>query len=607
MVSFASILYIPRWEKPQLEWIEHNCSILSKYGSVLVILDGHTEISIPKEAYPFFTPKSEGPIFLLQQVLSQLAENHFLFLRQGTKIEIETLEPFIADSMAYLASSPISKSDIISDSCIFFTKELIPVLTKIPPILCLGYGAALTAILDKSNIDWGKIQCGITINPILPTAYIQQQMANTLSGFLTKLTSQPPIIVEKWYTPSTEKVSIIVLVWNNLKVTIPCLLSIMKYTFQPFELIIIDNGSEENVEGWVQKKLRKFTNVIYHRNDINQGFPQGCNDGINLATGEHILLLNNDTIVTPFWLSRLMGAFADQKIGMVGPMSVNNGSDQNIGVIPYKNPKEMLIFSAHYSRHNLGSITDVSVIIGLCMLIHNKVWTKLGGLDPIYGFGNGEDSDYCIRCQRLGFTVAVVQDIFIDHIGSVTFSNSQLPYDKMLQQNFCYSVLKHLPESERETIIAIARQKDSYSVQSGDWKHLREWNEKWDKIPLQIIDCLSRDEETQIQLPVDKTLIAFPSPYEDWIPIVQKSLAEDWHIVLRIEPPVDEFRLVIEQQITESFTTAQQSKMYIDYRVLPTKERGKIYCQASAGLRLPRFDHFRFDRELSALQLPIIN
>jgi len=485
-----------------------------------------------------------------------------------------------------------------------FNRKIYPMLNKITPILLMGYGAALSSVLSKAELPWKTIDVAIEIQHRLPNQYFQQQMANVLNRHLNNL-SIPWNEHLPLPAPQKEKVSIIVLVWNNLNITIQCLLSIMQYTAHPFELIIIDNGSTKEVRAWVSRKLGRYEHVLYHRNETNQGFPQGCNDGINLATGDHILLLNNDTIVTPFWISRLIATFSDEKVGMVGPMSVRNGSEQNIGIIPYKNTKEMITFSNHYARNNLGAVDEIGVIIGLCMLIRKEVWQQLGGLDPIYGFGNGEDSDYCIRCHRLGYSIVIVQDIFIDHVGSVTFSKIGLPYDRLLKQNYCYSVIKHLPDSMHESVISESVSKDCYSVSVQDWKDVRPWDSTWDHIPLTIKECLLKQENHTPFFPKNKTLVAFPDMNEDWIDTVKKATQHDWKIILRIEPPVTEFRQPIEEDLQRHFTVEQQAAIHIDCQVLPTTRRGEIYAHASGVLQLPRYDHFRFDREIQALGIPV--
>ena len=119
--------------------------------------------------------------------------------------------------------------------------------------------------------------------------------------------------------------SIVILTRNQLPYTQMCLQSIRDRTDEPYELIVVDNGS---TDGTVEF-LRSQAGVRLIENPDNRGFPAGCNQGIDAAEGEHVLLLNNDTIVTTGWLDRLLRVlYSDPQIGLVGPCA-NNISGAN--------------------------------------------------------------------------------------------------------------------------------------------------------------------------------------------------------------------------------------------------------------------------------------
>lgn len=96
--------------------------------------------------------------------------------------------------------------------------------------------------------------------------------------------------------------SIILLTYNQLDYTKLCIESIRKFTPKgQYEIIVVDNNSNDGTVEYL--KAQEDLRVIY--NDYNAGFPKGCNQGIEISKGESILLLNNDTIVTPNWLNNL--------------------------------------------------------------------------------------------------------------------------------------------------------------------------------------------------------------------------------------------------------------------------------------------------------------
>ena len=115
-----------------------------------------------------------------------------------------------------------------------------------------------------------------------------------------------------------ELASIVIPVFNQLKYTKLCLESIMQNTDYPYELIFIDNGSTDDTPEY----LHKVHNARVIRNERNLGFPKAINQGIRESRGRYVVVLNNDTLVTPSWLSRMVRcAERDERIGIVGVMT----------------------------------------------------------------------------------------------------------------------------------------------------------------------------------------------------------------------------------------------------------------------------------------------
>jgi GT2 family glycosyltransferase len=108
--------------------------------------------------------------------------------------------------------------------------------------------------------------------------------------------------------------SIIVPCWNQLEFTRQCITALRSYTRQPWELIVIDNGSTDGTAAYlsgVQDAAAVPVTVI--SNSINRGFPAAINQGLQQASGEYLVLLNNDVVVTDAWLDQLI-ALADMRI-----------------------------------------------------------------------------------------------------------------------------------------------------------------------------------------------------------------------------------------------------------------------------------------------------
>ncbi len=228
--------------------------------------------------------------------------------------------------------------------------------------------------------------------------------------------------------------SIVILTYNELEYTKKCVESIQKYTAEPYELIFVDNGSTDGTIEYLQSL--SGTRVI--ANPINMGFGAGCNQGIAQAGGEYIVLLNNDTVVTEGWLTRMIiRAESDPSVGMVGPMSNYVVGPQLIMPVPYGDDLlKMHEFASNISVANKGVSFQVFRLVGFCILLKRSVVEKIGGFDESFGRGNFEDDDLCIRANLAGFKLLVCKDVLIHHFGSRTFSGAKIDYRKMMNRNW---------------------------------------------------------------------------------------------------------------------------------------------------------------------------
>jgi len=224
------------------------------------------------------------------------------------------------------------------------------------------------------------------------------------------------------------KVSIIVVTFNALDFIKQCFASIKKYT-DDYELIVVDNGSQANTVKW----LKKQTGLITIFNSENRGFAAGNNQGIKIAKGKYVLLLNSDTVVTKGWLPRLIRSIEENdKIGIVGPYSNYAVGDQNNPVF-YSSLEEIHAFAEGFNRKE----KETYHISGFCMLLKRKTLNKVGLFDENFKIANFEDVDYCIRVVRAGFKLKVA-NCFIHHFGSRSFiaNSDRIDLRQVYYKNF---------------------------------------------------------------------------------------------------------------------------------------------------------------------------
>jgi GT2 family glycosyltransferase/tetratricopeptide (TPR) repeat protein len=226
------------------------------------------------------------------------------------------------------------------------------------------------------------------------------------------------------------RVSIVIPVHDNLKDTRDCWLSIKKNTAMPHEIVIVDNGSTEDV---VYEADQNNLRVV--REEVNTGFAQACNLGIRATQGEYVVILNNDTMVTPGWLERLVWHLdRDPAVGIVGPSTNFARGVQQIPV-EYASEKQLYDFSERIGRQHAHAAVAVDKIVGVCMVMRRRMLEDVGLFDTRFGIGNYEDDDICLRARLGGYSVLWVKDAFVHHKGSRTFQALKIDYAALMEAN----------------------------------------------------------------------------------------------------------------------------------------------------------------------------
>jgi len=259
------------------------------------------------------------------------------------------------------------------------------------------------------------------------------------------------------------RVSIIILNWNGWKDTIECLESVYQITYPNYDVIVVDNGSEnesvekikEYAEGklrvesrffayttenkplqYVEYSLEEAEKAVVHlppngkliliKSDKNFGFAEGNNIAIRYAlkslNSEYVLLLNNDTIVARDFLNEMITvSIQDSNNAIIGP---------KVYYYDYRGQKNVIhsagarILIKHGLAPPLGvneidigqydEIRHVDYIEGACMLVKRNLIETIGLLDPVY-FAYWEETDWCYRASKSGFNIVYVPKAKIWH------------------------------------------------------------------------------------------------------------------------------------------------------------------------------------------------
>jgi GT2 family glycosyltransferase len=216
--------------------------------------------------------------------------------------------------------------------------------------------------------------------------------------------------------------SIVVPVHNQLSYTRQCIEAVDARTpAGSWELIVVDNASSDGTfEALSGASLRNGTLRVI-RNEANLGFGLACNQGMDLARGEGVVLLNNDAIVLGDWLPALWAPLPEApEGGMSGPIT-NFGRPSQTRQLPEpRNEEDAGRIFAEWTRSHAGAYIETDVLSGFCLLMSRQVIDRLGGFDPCYGLGYFEDDDYSLRARLAGFALWICEEVLVYHHGAVT-------------------------------------------------------------------------------------------------------------------------------------------------------------------------------------------
>lgn len=210
-----------------------------------------------------------------------------------------------------------------------------------------------------------------------------------------------------------ERLSIIVLTCNHsreqLASTQRCIAAVRSYTLRPFELIVVDNGSDHETVEW----LCQQGDLQVHLFPENRGVIVGRNWGASQARFEYLVFLDNDQYVRPGWDEELFH-------WLRGPVAL-------VGV-------EQWHFRSDGTVRPTWQRDGLTYIGAGGMVIERRVFEELGGFDEAFSPAYGEDPDLCWRAQERGYEFAWCRKTLIDHAGHLTLGQTMEPLMAHLQQ-----------------------------------------------------------------------------------------------------------------------------------------------------------------------------
>lgn len=215
------------------------------------------------------------------------------------------------------------------------------------------------------------------------------------------------------------KISIVLITQNHLELVKLCLERIKQYCNDPYELIVVDNGSDNEVKEYLEKQ----TNIQLIQNKKNQGIAKAYNQGTKLATGDCILYLNHYSLLMKNSLDSMIHClYSHENAGLVGPVSNDISGYQRIN-IPYSEIPDTEAFADYNRLQNFGGSQQVFRLLGHCLLVKKEVLADIGLFDEAFGLGTYEDDDLCYRAVTQGYELYIALDAFVHYISPMTLAD----------------------------------------------------------------------------------------------------------------------------------------------------------------------------------------
>lgn len=208
-----------------------------------------------------------------------------------------------------------------------------------------------------------------------------------------------------------EKVSIIIPNKNNEKLLKKCLQSIMTRTTYPnYEIIIVDNGSNQKSIFNYYESLKKYSNIQIVSYDQPFNYSAINNYGVQFASGKYFILLNNDIqIITRRWIEEMLMYVQRDDVGAAGAMLYYpDNTIQHAGIIMKLGSDRIAGHAFHkWPRGTVGYMgrlcyaQNMSAVTAACMMVKASVYKEVGGFDETYPVAFN-DVDFCLKIRKSG-------------------------------------------------------------------------------------------------------------------------------------------------------------------------------------------------------------
>ena len=213
-------------------------------------------------------------------------------------------------------------------------------------------------------------------------------------------------------TAAGSRLSVVILAWNSVGKIEPCLEALLQGTWVPDEIIVVDNDSKDQTRAVL---AMRFPSVRVIENTINRGVAPARNQGLVAARGTYVLVLDDDTIMQPEALARLVAVLdASPTVALCGPQLLNTAHEPISTPLTFPTLAHKARRWGRAERRNggpwdnslSGRMREVDYVIGACQLIRRAALDEVGLYDEHIFYGP-EDIDFCLRLRQAGWRIVI--------------------------------------------------------------------------------------------------------------------------------------------------------------------------------------------------------
>ena len=233
--------------------------------------------------------------------------------------------------------------------------------------------------------------------------------------------------------------------WNRVKLLRLCLESLALQTAPPLEVIVVDNGS---TDGSVEMIRRDFPSTLVIRNTENKGFCAANNQGIDIAQGDLIALLNNDAEADAHWLAALAGVLEGRpEIGMAASKILvhsDPGRIDKAGHLIFLDGQNRGRGTGQLDRGQFDKVEEVLWPDGCAAMYRRAMLSQIGGFDEDF-FAYADDAELGLRARIAGWGCLYAPDAKVFHRRGTTLGLQSTRRLQLIERNRILLATKWFP------------------------------------------------------------------------------------------------------------------------------------------------------------------